>query len=132
MVRSLARRAAAKGLDSSFATRAAKIVDGAVYPALDRQIAMVARIARTTRPGDGVWRLDKGAEIYRLALASSTTTDMSADEIHRVGLRQVAELSAQLTSVLDAAGFPAGPIGKRLAALNVAPEQPRRAAHQPQ
>ncbi len=123
MVRSLARRVAAKGLDAGLVTDAARVVETKVYPALDRQIALMTRLAKTTRPGDGVWRLNDGAEIYRLALASSTTTAMTPEEVHRIGLRQVAELSAQLTSVLDQAGFPAGPIGKRLAALNVAPDQ---------
>ena len=123
MVQSLVRRATAKGLAGDWQGRAAKIVNGMVYPALDRQIALLTALRPTTRPGDGAARLPRGEEIYALALAQSTTTTLSPDEVHDIGLRQVAEISAQLEPLLRAEGLTRGGIGERLAALNVLPSQ---------
>ncbi len=123
MVQSLVKRAAAKGLAGDWQGRAARIVSGSVYPALDRQIALLTALRPTTRPGDGAARLPRGDEIYALALAQATTTNLTPDEVHNIGLRQVAEISAQLEPLLKAEGLTRGGIGERLAALNVLPSQ---------
>lgn len=123
LVASLVRRAGEKGIAGDWAKRAAKIVDSEVYPALDRQMALMTQLRASSPAGDGVWRLKDGEAIYAAALKDSITTDMSPDEVHNIGLRQVAELSAQLTQLLDAAGYKGATVGQRLAALNAAPEQ---------
>ena len=123
MVQSLVRRATAKGLAGDWQGRAARIVGSSVHPALDRQIALLTALRPTTRPGDGAARLPRGDEIYALALAQATTTTLSPDEVHTIGLRQVAEISAQLEPLLKAEGLTRGGIGERLAALNVLPSQ---------
>lgn len=123
LVASLVRRAGEKGIAGDWAKRAAKIVDSEVYPALDRQMALMTQLRASSPAGDGVWRLKDGEAIYAAALKDSITTDMSPDEVHNIGLRQVAELSVQLTQLLDAAGYKGATVGQRLAALNAAPEQ---------
>ena len=123
MTRSLVRRAAAKGIAGDWQARAAKIIAGEVYPALDRQIALMERLRRTTRAGDGAWRMPKGDEIYAAALRQATTTDHSAEEIHKLGLEQVAEISAQIDAILKGAGLANGTVGERLTALNHASDQ---------
>lgn len=123
MADSVASRAEAKGIAGEWRARAAKIVAAEVYPALDRQIAAVTALRPRTRPGDGVWRVPRGDEIYAAALAEATTTNFTADEIHRIGLDQVAEISGKLDGILRSAGFTSGTVGERLAALNKSPEQ---------
>jgi uncharacterized protein (DUF885 family) len=123
MVGSLSRRAMEKNIAGNWAARATAIVQDAVYPALRRQLELVERLQRTTKPGDGVWRLKRGDEIYARALRYFTTTDLSAEEIHQTGLRQVAELSAELDTILKGAGLTQGRVGDRLTALNSRPEQ---------
>ncbi len=118
MVRSLADRAAAKGVAGDWATRAAKIVEAQVYPALDRQMALVAQLRRTTQAGDGAWRLPRGAEIYAAALRQATTTDMTPEQVHQTGIDQVADITAQLDTILRGAGLTTGSVGARLTALN--------------
>ena len=118
MVQSLATRAAAKGVAGDWAARAAKIVEGSVYPALDRQIALLTQLRRSTPAGDGAWRLPRGAEIYAAALKQATTTDMTPQQVHQAGLDQVAEISAQLDVILKGAGLTQGGVGERLTALN--------------
>jgi uncharacterized protein (DUF885 family) len=123
MVSSLADRARAANIAGDWAGRAAKIVETKVYPALDRQVAMLTELKPTTRAGDGAWRLPGGEAVYAAALAQSTTTTMSPDEVHRLGVAQVAEISAELDKILRAQGLTNGTVGERLAQLNVRPDQ---------
>jgi uncharacterized protein (DUF885 family) len=103
--------------------RATRIVETAVYPALDRQIALLKGLLATTAAGDGAWRLPRGEEIYAAALAQATTTAMTPQEVHDTGLAQVAEISAQLDMILKGAGLTQGSVGERLAALNKQADQ---------
>ena len=123
LVNSLVTRTAAKGIGGDWGARAAALVALGVYPALDRQIALIERLRPTTRPGDGAWRLPQGEAIYAAALEQATTTRFTPDEVHRLGLAQVAEISAKLDGILRGAGYSKGSVGERLATLNVAPDQ---------
>jgi len=123
MVRSLADRAREKGIPGDWEARASAIVEQKVFPALARQRELAARLKRRTRTGDGVWRVPRGEEIYGKALRYFTTTELSAEEIHRTGLEQVAEISAELDTILRGAGLTQGSVGERLLELNSRPDQ---------
>lgn len=123
MVDSLVRRTAEKMIAGDWLARASKIVGESIYPALDRQIAAMEALKSSTRPGDGAWRLDQGDAIYAAALAQATTTNFTPDEVHKMGLDQVAEISGRLDGILKKAGYTKGTVGERLAALNVASDQ---------
>lgn len=123
MVDALVSRTTTKGIAGNWKGRAAAIVGGEVYPALDRQIAMLRELRPTAAAGDGLWRLSHGADIYAAALAEATTTSFTPDEIHQIGLQQVAEISAELDKILREAGQTSGTVGERLTALNGRPEQ---------
>ncbi|GAC1612525.1 MAG: hypothetical protein NVS3B27_04880 [Novosphingobium sp.] len=86
-------------------------------------IALVEQLRRTTPEGDGAWRIKQGDAIYAAALAEATTTSLSPEAVHKLGLEQVADLSARLDSVLKQGGFTQGSVGERLTALNHSPEQ---------
>lgn len=123
IVQSLAKRAKAKDIEGRWERQAARIVEGQVYPALDRQIALLRELQPTTRPGDGIWRVPHGDALYAVALEQATTTKFTPEEVHRMGLKQVAEISAQLDRILKAQGMNRGSVAERLAALNVSPSQ---------
>ena len=123
MVQSLAGRTAKFGIAGDWGARAASILRDKVYPALDRQLALIGQQRRVTRAGDGAWRLPKGDEIYAMALRHATTTDLSPQDVHKIGLEQVADLTAQLDAILKSAGYTTGPVGQRLKALNTSAEQ---------
>ena len=123
LVTSLAGRAKAKGIAGDWAGRATKIVEREVYPAIDRQVAMLKELRPTTRPGDGATRLPDGEALYAAALAEATTTTMTPEEVHQLGLSQVAEYTGTLDGLLKQAGFTQGSVGERLAALNSSPAQ---------
>ena len=123
MVQSIAKRSAARNIGGDWQRRATDIVAKAVYPALDRQIATMERLRPTTRPGDGAWRLPNGDAIYAEALHEATTTNFSPNEVHQMGLTQVAEISAELDKILKTQGYSQGSVGDRLAALNRTPAE---------
>jgi uncharacterized protein (DUF885 family) len=123
MVESVVKRTKDKGVAGDWATRATAIVAKNVYPALDRQMAAMEKLMPTTRPGDGAWRLPNGEAIYGEALRQATTTNFSPDEVHRLGLSQVAEISAEIDKILRSQGYTQGTVGERIAGLNKDPPQ---------
>jgi uncharacterized protein (DUF885 family) len=123
MVDSIVKRTTDKGIAGDWGRRATDIVAKAVYPALDRQIAAMEKLKPTTRPGDGAWRLTNGDAIYAEALRQATTTNFSPEEVHQMGLAQVADISSQIDAILKSQGFTQGSVGERIAALNKDPRQ---------
>jgi len=123
MVDSIVRRAKDKGIPGDWQRRSSDIVQNAVYPALDRQMALMEKLRPTTRPGDGAWRLTNGDAIYAEALRQATTTNFTPAEVHQMGLDQVADISSQLDTILRNQGYTQGSVGERLAALNRTPSQ---------
>jgi len=53
----------------------------------------------------GVWALPDGEARYRFAVRHQTTTDFTADQIHQLGLKSVAEIEAQMLAIARAQGF---------------------------
>jgi len=123
LANSLATRAAAKQVAGDWRARAAAIVEKQVYPALDRQIALMRQLRPSATSTAGVWRLPHGDEIYAAALEQATTTTLTPNEVHKMGLVQVASISADLDVILKSQGFTKGTVGERLTALNADPSQ---------
>ena len=120
---SVARRTAEKNIAGDWGTRAQRIVEGQVYPALRRQAeALRARRAGATHDA-GVWRLPDGEAYYDWGIRSYTTSTLSGAEIHDLGLQQVAELSARADGLLKAQGLTQGTVGERISALGKDPAQ---------
>jgi len=53
----------------------------------------------------GVWALPDGEAHYRFAVRHQTTTDFTAEQIHQLGLKSVAEIETQMLSIAKAQGF---------------------------
>jgi len=123
LVKSLTGRTGAAGIAGDWQARATRIVEAQVYPALDRQIALLRTLRTSARSDAGVWAIPRGDAIYAAALAQATTTTLSPDEVHRMGLQQVAELTAQLDPILRSQGLTQGSVGARLDQLNRLPAQ---------
>jgi uncharacterized protein (DUF885 family) len=100
-----------------------KLIGDRVYPALDRQRALVTELRGRARHDAGVWRLPDGDAYYAAAASAATTVDMTGDEIHRLGLAQVAEIGARIDTILQSQGLTQGSVGDRLVALNKRPDQ---------
>lgn len=123
LTQSLATRAAKANIAGDWQAKASAIVEKQVYPALERQIALVKQLRANGRTDDGLWAVPKGDEIYAAALAEATTTNFSPDEVHRMGLEQVASITAELDTILKGQGLTQGSVAERLNALNVRADQ---------
>lgn len=76
-----------------------------VQPAYARLIAVLEAQEKIATPDDGVWKLPDGLAYYDYMLRSSTTTGLSAAEIHQIGLREVARIHAEMTAIKGRVGF---------------------------
>jgi uncharacterized protein (DUF885 family) len=123
VVTTLVDKTRAKGIAGDWAARATRIVAGSINPALDRQIAAVTAIRAKATSDAGVWRLPQGDAYYGWALRYGTSTDLSPQTVHQMGLDQGADLDAQMDAALKAQGFAQGSVGERLAALTRDPAQ---------
>ncbi|ARR53209.1 DUF885 domain-containing protein [Rhizorhabdus wittichii DC-6] len=123
LVDSLVRRTAEKKIGGDWGARAETIVAAEIFPALDRQIALVTGLRKAASHDAGCWRLPKGDEYYADALMNATTTTLSPEEVHQMGREQVAEISGQIDAILKKEGMTKGTVGERLTALNNDPKQ---------
>jgi uncharacterized protein (DUF885 family) len=120
------RMKTAKGLtadeQSALARQAAAAVKDGVYPAYARMTAAL----ETERPlaatqGAGVGRLPDGAAYYAVTLKQMTTTDYTPEQVHQLGLREVARIDAELDALLKAQGLTSGTVAERIQALRADP-----------
>ncbi len=119
----LAAKLKAANLPLERAEAVARLMTERVFPALDRQRALVTELRGRAVHDAGVWRLPDGEAYYTAAAAAATTTEMTGDDIHRLGLAQVAEIGARIDAILKAQGMAQGSVGERLVALNKRPDQ---------
>ena len=71
----------------------------------------------------GIWHIPNGDKIYEMALKSNTTTDMSADEIHQIGLAEVDRINQEMDAILQAEGLVEGSVAERVKVLMTRPDQ---------
>jgi uncharacterized protein (DUF885 family) len=119
---SLVRRTANKHISGDWGVQASALVSGKIYPALDRQIALMENLKTKASHDAGVWKLPDGDAFYALALENQTTTKMSPAEVHQLGLDVVAECTAQSDTIMKAGGLSQGTVGARLRAMFLDPK----------
>ena len=94
---------------------AAIAVSQAVYPGLDRLAAAIElrlQQARVDQPG--VLALPGGRDYYAACLRVQTGSEFDADELHDLGLEEVARLTRQIDAGLVALGYVEGSVGERV------------------
>ncbi len=80
-------------------------IENTVYPAYRSIIEYFTQLLPTATDDDGLWRLPGGDGAYKLALRFFTTTDMSADEIHQLGLSEVDRIQSEILAILESEGY---------------------------
>lgn len=123
LVTSVARRAREKGIEGDYAGEAAKLYAEKIRPALERQAALLTEWRARAVHDAGVWRLPRGAEYYRTALESYTTSKITPAEVHQTGLDMVASLGAQADMLMRKAGYTSGTVGERFRQMYADPRQ---------
>ena len=114
LVRSLVRRTREKGIAGDWQTQATAIVDGRLASALDRQIAVLEELRRGAGTNPAAGRLPEGERFYQLCLRYHTSTSLTPDEAHEIGVRQMAELTAEVDPLLRREGLTSGTVGARI------------------
>jgi uncharacterized protein (DUF885 family) len=115
LVESIERRT--KNIPGNWAGRARTIAVQEVAPALDRQIAELQAQRSAATNDAGMWARPHGEEYYQWALKASTTTDMTPDQVHEMGRRELQRLHAQMDEGLQGVGYSRGSVAERMKAL---------------
>jgi len=104
-------------LDGNYAQQATAIAIDKIGPAIDRQIAAHEALAPRTTNDAGVWAKPDGDAYYDWVLRAGTTTTMSPDEVHQMGLDELASLQGRMEPILRSVGYMEGSVGERMSAL---------------
>ena len=75
---------------------AKEALNQSLKPAYESLISLISELANNYDEDDGVWRWEKGDVFYQHILKRTTTTDLTADEIHQIGLREVKRINNEM------------------------------------
>ena len=76
-----------------------------VKPSYKKLIQFVEKLKDENDEEDGVWRWKNGDSFFDNALQRTTTTNMTADEIHQLGLSEVKRIHKEMNAIKSAVGF---------------------------
>ena len=76
-----------------------------VKPAYQRLISLMQAQEKVAGSDDGIWRFKNGAEQYSALLRYYTTTDLTPDQVHTLGLQQVARIHGEMRGIMSRVGF---------------------------
>ena len=79
--------------------------NGGAAPAYRRLRAEMVRQQGIAGNDDGIWRLPDGANYYNALLANYTTTDLTAEQIHDIGLRETKRIQDEMSAIMTKVGF---------------------------
>ncbi len=71
----------------------------------DTILATIAEVQPMATSNDGVWRLPDGEAYYAERVKQSTTTDLTPDQIHEIGLSEIARLQGEMEAIKTQVGF---------------------------
>ncbi len=109
LFRSMAEKLDKAGITGDTAERlkaeTARQILASVYPAYARLIDYFKAIRPRTTTDAGVWKLPDGDAFYRYSLKMMTTTELEPEEIHQIGLSEVARIEAEMRAILQQEGY---------------------------
>jgi uncharacterized protein (DUF885 family) len=98
-------------------------INTSVYPAYRKLIDFHEALLAKATSNDGVWRLPDGEAFYAWRVKTQTTTDMTPDQIHKIGLAEVERIGAEMDAILQAEGLTEGTIGERVQQISKREDQ---------
>lgn len=109
---------------AAFVAAAEKTVSSSVIPAFTRvQALLQAQLPRTNDNAGLVW-LSGGDKAYANALRRFTTTEYTPQQIHDIGLKEVARIEAEMDKIFKTLGYTTGTINERYTKLNLDSQPP--------
>ena len=98
--------------------QAEKTIASQIYPAWRSAIALLQEQLPLSTDDAGLWRLKGGDEAYAYHLRRFTTTTLTADQIHQIGLQEVARIEKEMDAILRPLGRNEGSIQDRVNQLS--------------
>lgn len=80
-------------------------LNNAVKPAYQKLVAHLTELETKATTDDGVWKWKNGDTFYNVALKRTTTTDLTAAQIHEIGLKEVARIHDEMRVIKDKVNF---------------------------
>lgn len=77
----------------------------AYQPSLLAIKTLATAMSEKATDDDGIWKLPDGGDFYNYSLAMMTTTDLTSDEIHQLGLDEVARLHGEMETLIAKMGY---------------------------
>lgn len=103
--RKVAKLEIAQAEKDALITDATNALKTAVGPAYESLISYLIGLESRADNRDGAWKFPQGEAYYNNALARTTTTDLTAKEIHAIGLAEVARIHDEMREIKDKVGF---------------------------
>ena len=107
----------------AYVKRAEELVASEVIPGYQAMITLFEDMRPQSSHDAGIWRIPAGDRIYAAALQSSTTTNLSADAIHELGVSEVERIEQEMVAILDAQGIQGATLAERIEKLSADPAQ---------
>lgn len=80
-------------------------LSNSVKPAYQKLVAHLTELEAKATTDDGIWKWKDGADFYNVALKRTTTTDLTSDQIHEIGLKEVARIHDEMRAIKDKVNF---------------------------
>lgn len=94
-----------------------------VYPGYRRLADVLSEVRQKASPEAGIWKLPRGEAFYAIAVKQMTTTTMTPDEIHQLGVTEVARIESQMKAILDAEAIEGATLSERIDVLSKRSDQ---------
>jgi uncharacterized protein (DUF885 family) len=80
-------------------------LSNSVKPAYQKLVAHLTELETKATTDDGIWKWKEGDDFYNVALKRTTTTDLSSDQIHDIGLKEVERIHSEMRVIKDKVNF---------------------------
>jgi len=95
-------------------------IEQSVYPAYRLLINYFEQLYHKATTEDGVWKFPDGEAFYQYILKSHTHTNFTAEEIHQIGLDEVARIQSEMMEILTNQGYSSeSSLGQLMAQLSL-------------
>ena len=103
---------------TALVAEAGKLVESQIDPAWNKGVAALDAMTAQANDDAGLWRFQGGSQAYAYFLERYTTTHMTPEQIHEIGLKRVTEIEAQMDQILRKMGRTQGTVKERIAQLD--------------
>ena len=85
--------------------QATQALTSSVKPAYENLVTHLTELEKKATTDDGIWKWKDGDAFYNVALKRTTTTDLTSDQIHEIGLKEVARIHDEMRVIKDKVNF---------------------------